>query len=234
MLIKPHLLLITLCALALIGCASQPTGKASTQDRKPTPIKPAKAAPAAATASAPAASPKVDRTVEAPPIEPTPTPLPQAELSDPLEDEIAKALANARENPVDEPAWQRVVFTALTFHGRLYKYGGTGGTTVDSEEGFDCSGFVRRVFAEAARLSLPRSAADQAKAGTNIDANELQAGDLVFYNTLKRPFSHVGIYVGEGRFIHSPSKGKRVEIVEMKDRYWQTRFNGARRMLPQG
>jgi cell wall-associated NlpC family hydrolase len=61
--------------------------------------------------------------------------------------------------------------------------------------------------------------------------SELQPGDLVFYNTLRRPFSHVGIYVSEGRFIHSPSKGKRVEIVEMSERYWSGRFNGAKRVL---
>ncbi len=126
-----------------------------------------------------------------------------------------------------EVPWQRVIFTALSYHGRLYRYGGRG----ENGTGFDCSGFVYRVFADAAKLLLPRSAAEQARKGAAIDVASLEPGDLVFYNTLKKPFSHVGIYIGEGRFIHSPSKGKSVEIVDMKDRYWVQRFNGARRLL---
>jgi cell wall-associated NlpC family hydrolase len=131
------------------------------------------------------------------------------------------------DNPIQEAPWQRVLFTAMSLHGRLYQFGGNG----LNGGGFDCSGFVRHVFMQAAELTLPRSAAEQAQQGTDVDATGLQPGDLVFYNTLRRPYSHVGIYIGEGRFIHSPSKGKSVEIVEMNERYWSGRFNGARRIL---
>ena len=65
----------------------------------------------------------------------------------------------------------------------------------------------------------------------HIEQDNLQPGDLVFYNTLKRSFSHVGLYLGDGRFVHAPSRGKTVEIVDMDDAYWHRRFNGARRLV---
>jgi cell wall-associated NlpC family hydrolase len=70
-----------------------------------------------------------------------------------------------------------------------------------------------------------------ARHGHRVAANQLRPGDLIFFNTLGTPFSHVGIYVGQGRFAHAPSTGGRVRIVEIKQRYWSTRFSGARRLL---
>lgn len=120
---------------------------------------------------------------------------------------------------------RNLVLHAMGFLGVDYKYGGN-----SPESGFDCSGLVNYVFSQALGLVLPRDTRSISHSGVEITRDELQPGDLVFFNTLRRPFSHVGIYLGEQRFIHSPSSGGQVEIVSMADRYWQQRFNGARRM----
>ena len=113
---------------------------------------------------------------------------------------------------------------ALSLIGIQYRYGGDTPLT-----GFDCSGFVRYVYHQIG-TALPRSASEISRFGKTVDRDELQPGDLVFFNTLRRPFSHVGIYLGEQRFIHAPSRGGNVEIVNMTERYWERRFNGARRL----
>jgi cell wall-associated NlpC family hydrolase len=119
-----------------------------------------------------------------------------------------------------------LVVNAMGFLGVPYKRGGTG------IAGFDCSGFVRAMYASTLGLVLPHNAKEQAAVTQTIDKDELQPGDLVFFNTLRRAFSHVGIYVGEGRFIHSPRAGGEVRIENMSDNYWRKRFNGARRVSP--
>ena len=135
---------------------------------------------------------------------------------------------------VDTPAVQdsqiaaplsQLVVHAMGFLGVPYRMGGHG-----FEEGVDCSAFVRIVYQDSLGLRLPRSAREQAEQTTPIDVAELQPGDLVFFNTLNRPFSHVGIYVGGGRFIHSPRSGAAVRVEDMGKPYWQTRFEGARRV----
>jgi cell wall-associated NlpC family hydrolase len=88
------------------------------------------------------------------------------------------------------------------------------------------------MYASTLGLVLPHNAKEQAAVTQTIDKDELQPGDLVFFNTLRRAFSHVGIYVGEGRFIHSPRAGGEVRIENMSDNYWRKRFNGARRVSP--
>ncbi len=118
-----------------------------------------------------------------------------------------------------------LVVTAMGFLGVPYKLGGN---TFDS--GFDCSGFVRAIYQQTAGLLLPRKAEQQAAATAQIDKADLQPGDLVFFNTLKRTFSHVGIYVGEGKFIHSPRPGSAVRVEDMQKTYWSSRFDGARRV----
>ena len=89
---------------------------------------------------------------------------------------------------------------------------------------------VQYVAKQALGIVLPRSSFDQGRAGQSVDKQDLQPGDLVFFNTMRAPFSHVGIYVGENRFIHAPSRGKTVEIVDFNNSYWQQRYNGARRL----
>jgi cell wall-associated NlpC family hydrolase len=122
-------------------------------------------------------------------------------------------------------AFQDVLISALSLSGTPYKFGG-----ISPETGFDCSGFVRYVFNQAANLTLPHGARAISQIGKSIPVDQLQPGDLVFFNTLKKAFSHVGIYIGDGRFIHAPSSGGGVHVVSMNDAYWAKRFDGARRL----
>jgi cell wall-associated NlpC family hydrolase len=89
------------------------------------------------------------------------------------------------------------------------------------------------MFEKSVGLVLPRRAEEQAKVTEEINRSDLKPGDLVFFNTMKRTFSHVGIYVGDGKFIHAPRPGKDVRIDDMREAYWQKRFNGARRVEPE-
>jgi cell wall-associated NlpC family hydrolase len=118
-----------------------------------------------------------------------------------------------------------LAFYALSLSGTPYKYGG-----ISPDTGFDCSGFVGHVFRHVLGISLPRSAHEIKHLGLAIKTNELRPGDLVFYNTLKRAFSHVGIYLGDDQFVHSPSRGGGVRVENMQENYWRKRFNGARRI----
>ncbi|MDP2170512.1 MAG: C40 family peptidase [Rhodocyclaceae bacterium] len=146
---------------------------------------------------------------EAPPLQPS------LSLSEPPPSVMARAV-DGMQNTLDQ---------ALELMGVRYKRGGN-----SPETGFDCSGFVRHVFNQSLGLSLPRSALAISQAAERIDKQELQPGDLVFFNTMRRAFSHVGIYLGEGQFVHSPRTGGRVRIENMGDRYWKHRFDGARRI----
>ncbi|CAN7422274.1 MULTISPECIES: C40 family peptidase [unclassified Acidovorax] len=118
-----------------------------------------------------------------------------------------------------------LVVNAMGFLGVPYKRGGN-----SAETGFDCSGFVRAMYEQTVGLLLPRRADQQAAATQVIDKKELQPGDLVFFNTMRRNFSHVGIYVGDNKFIHSPRSGSEIRVEDMGLAYWSRRFNGARRV----
>jgi cell wall-associated NlpC family hydrolase len=114
---------------------------------------------------------------------------------------------------------------AMTMVGIRYRYGGN-----TPESGLDCSGLVRYVFKQAWGAELPRTSEEISRVGTNVATSDLRPGDLVFYNTLRRGFSHVGIYLGDNKFIHSPSAGSSIRIESMDLSYWRKRFNGARRI----
>jgi cell wall-associated NlpC family hydrolase len=118
-----------------------------------------------------------------------------------------------------------MVLTAMNFIGARYQRGGV------DPEGFDCSGFTRHVVAQSLGVTLPRTAAEQAMAPgwQFVSSRHLEPGDLVFFNTLERSFSHVGLYIGEGRFIHAPRPGHRVRLEELHSSYWAPRFEGGRR-----
>jgi cell wall-associated NlpC family hydrolase len=116
---------------------------------------------------------------------------------------------------------------ALVAVGARYRYGGA-----SPETGFDCSGLVAHVYERAWGISLPRRAQEQRHVGHAVKRAELAPGDLVFYNTRQRPYSHVGIYLGGGNFVHAPRAGQRVRVESMNSRYWRARFNGARRLDP--
>jgi cell wall-associated NlpC family hydrolase len=151
---------------------------------------------------------------------------------------VAALPLHARAEPwIQERNSAMATLTELTSHasqlaaqavgmlGIHYKFGG-----VTPENGLDCSGLVRYVFKEAWGKDLPRTSAEISQVGQHIEPSDLRPGDLVFYNTLKRGFSHVGIYLGDNKFIHSPSAGGEVRIESMDISYWKRRFNGARRI----
>ena len=119
-----------------------------------------------------------------------------------------------------------LVVTAMGFLGVPYRRGGN-----SIETGFDCSGFVKAIYEQTVGLILPRRANEQAAATQKIERHDLQPGDLVFFNTLRRTFSHVGIYIGDNKFIHSPKPGAQVRVEDMGIPYWSSRFDGARRVL---
>ena len=119
-----------------------------------------------------------------------------------------------------------VVVRALTLINAPYRYGGS-----SPGEGFDCSGLVRHVFQSVGAPQLPRRSEDIRKLGEPITRAQLEPGDLVFFNTLSRAYSHVAIYIGDGRFVHAPARAGRVRIEALDDRYWRARFDGARRFI---
>jgi cell wall-associated NlpC family hydrolase len=132
----------------------------------------------------------------------------------------SRLLASVRDTASD------LVLSAMNFLGVRYTRGGN-----SVENGFDCSGFTRHIFEMSVGLVLPRRADEQARDRSllSIRKEELKPGDLVFFNTMRRTFSHVGIYVGEGKFIHAPRTGSAVRVEDMRDAYWAKRFTGARR-----
>ena len=157
--------------------------------------------------------------------------VPCAALATPADDDMGRFMADkglldrleqVRTRVADKAS--ELVFNAMGFLGVPYRRGG------NTAEGFDCSGFVRAMYEQTMGHVLPRRANEQAAATQTVDRKELQPGDLVFFNTMRQAFSHVGIYVGEGKFIHSPKPGAQVRVEDMRVSYWAHRFDGARRV----
>ena len=120
---------------------------------------------------------------------------------------------------------QNAIDQAMNLLGIRYRRGGS-----SPEAGFDCSGFVSHVFQEGLGLVLPHSSKEMSKSGDAISRDDLRPGDLVFFNTMRTAFSHVGIYLGDNQFVHAPRSGGRVRIDDLRGSYWMKRFNGARRI----
>ncbi len=120
---------------------------------------------------------------------------------------------------------ETLINNAMQLIGVRYRWGGN-----SPQSGLDCSGFVRYVFNDTFGFLLPRKSAQMSKVGLEIGKDELRPGDLVFFNTMRHAFSHVGIYVGNNKFIHAPSKGKSIRVDDMTKVYWEKRYNGARRL----
>jgi len=119
---------------------------------------------------------------------------------------------------------------AVSLVGSPYRLGGSA-----PDSGLDCSGFVGHVFRQTTGIQLPRDSRAISEATRPLAPAELQPGDLVFFNTLNRAFSHVGIYLGEDRFVHAASsRTGAVTVSSLGDRYWRERFDGARRVVPAG
>ena len=120
---------------------------------------------------------------------------------------------------------QDLTSTALDLIGIRYQWGGS-----TPQTGLDCSGLVRFVFQQVTGVTLPRTARDMSRLGEQVAPTELQPGDLVFFNTQRFAFSHVGIYLGDNRFVHAPRRGREVEVATLDSNFWHSRFNGARRL----
>lgn len=120
---------------------------------------------------------------------------------------------------------ESLIDNAMQLIGVRYRWGGN-----TPQSGLDCSGFVRYVFNDTFGFLLPRKSSQMSKVGLVVGKEELRPGDLVFFNTMRHAFSHVGIYVGDNKFIHAPSKGKSIRVDDMTKVYWEKRYNGARRM----
>ncbi|ABF09021.1 cell wall-associated NlpC family hydrolase [Cupriavidus metallidurans] len=118
-----------------------------------------------------------------------------------------------------------LVMNALGLIGVRYRFGGN-----SPESGLDCSGFVRYVFNDTFGFMLPRRSVEMSQVGATVAANDLRPGDLVFFNTMRHTFSHVGIYIGDNKFVHAPSTGSKIRVDDMRAAYWVTRYNGARRI----
>lgn len=130
-----------------------------------------------------------------------------------------KLLSNVTDKASD------VVLGALNYIGVRYKYGGN-----SPDSGLDCSAFVRYVFQDTLKLMLPRTAAEMSQVGESIAKTDLKPGDLVFFNTMRRSFSHVGIYIGGDKFVHAPATGGKIRVEDLRESYWSARYNGARRV----
>ena len=117
-----------------------------------------------------------------------------------------------------------LISNAMGFIGVAYRFGGT------SPTGFDCSGFMQYVFRKAFAVNLPRTSAAQAAVGSYVSRSELRPGDMVFFRTHSSRISHVGMYIGNDRFIHAPRTGKRIEITSLSSKYWNARYATARRV----
>ncbi|CAB3963180.1 peptidase P60 [Burkholderia cenocepacia] len=118
-----------------------------------------------------------------------------------------------------------VVVGALNMIGVRYRWGGN-----SPDSGLDCSGFVRYVFQDTLGMSLPRRAEEMSRVGEKVSMSNLKPGDLVFFNTMRRTFSHVGIYIGDNKFVHSLSTGSTIRVDDLDSGYWEKRFTGARRL----
>lgn len=139
---------------------------------------------------------------------------------------VPPAALPATPQPVPQAgARSEALIQAIVALGSDYRYGGA-----SHAQGFDCSGLVAHVYRTALGVALPRTVLGQSTSGESVALADLAPGDLVFYNTLNRPWSHVGIYLGDGKFIHAPKTGAQVRTENMRNRYWERRFNGARRI----
>jgi cell wall-associated NlpC family hydrolase len=116
-----------------------------------------------------------------------------------------------------------IVMYALGLMDIDYRFGGD-----NPESGLDCSGMVSYIYNNAVGIRLPHNAYEIARLGREITETELQPGDLVFFNTLNRPYSHVGIYIGNGRFIHAPSTNGKIRVSSLKNSYYAKHYEGAR------
>ncbi len=138
------------------------------------------------------------------------------------------SLSQQTQGAINEHTREALVTLSMELLDTTYRYGGNSPLS-----GLDCSGLVRFVYEQAAGLNLPRSSREMAHTGERVDTKALLPGDLLFFARPRRPVSHVGIYIGDGMFIHAASKSKKVKISDLDQRYYLSRLVGARRYLPE-
>ncbi len=134
-----------------------------------------------------------------------------------------------RIDPAAPALAEEVVLSALSLLGVPYRWGGS-----NPSEGLDCSGLVQWVYRGSANLLLPRRSDEMMARGQPVPPELLRSGDLVFFNTMQRTGSHVGIYIGQGRFVHAPNSRGVVRIESLDQGYWASRYDGARRLIDEG
>lgn len=125
-----------------------------------------------------------------------------------------------------QQAISEITSRSVLLLGTPYRLGG-----MSPAEGFDCSGLIAHVVQDAFRLRFPRTTEEQSLVGRPVSRNAIEPGDLVFFNTLGRPNSHVGVYLGDRRFLHAPNRRGVVRIESMDHSYWSKRFDQARRVI---
>lgn len=140
-------------------------------------------------------------------------------------EEAEPAAATAPDIRPTDPA-SNVALQALAYLGTPYRTGG-----LSPQTGFDCSGLVAYAYRQGAGLALPRNTFELSHLGQAVARSALRPGDLVFYNTQRRDYSHVGIYLGEDRFVHAPATGGEVRVENLDSGYWVRRYSGARRVI---
>ncbi|MDO4433714.1 MAG: C40 family peptidase [Alysiella sp.] len=133
-------------------------------------------------------------------------------------------IASSSNTPIAKKDADELLSSAMGFLGVAYRFGGT------SPTGFDCSGFMQYIFRKTFAVNLPRTSAEQAQMGVQVNRADLQPGDMVFFRTSGNRISHVGMYVGNNRFIHAPRTGKNIEITSLSHQYWNSRYVTARRV----
>lgn len=143
--------------------------------------------------------------------------------SQPLRHDAPVTTTSAVSN--DEAQMSNMAIYAMSLYDTPYQYGGK-----SRVNGFDCSGFVQYVFQNSLGLQLPRTSAEMGRMGRALEPNQLKPGDLVFFNTTRNANSHVGIFIGDNRFVHSPKTGKAIMITSLSEKYWSSHYNGARRI----
>jgi cell wall-associated NlpC family hydrolase len=157
------------------------------------------------------------------------SPVARADEVQPLDSPAPAPSVVSNATQVANGAWQAaqdLTARALGLLGIRYKWGGA-----TPQTGLDCSGLVQFVFQEVTGVTLPRSARELSRIGDKVALADLKAGDLVFFNTRRFAYSHVGIYLGDNRFIHAPRRGREVEIATIDGAYWARHFDGARRLM---
>ena len=136
-----------------------------------------------------------------------------------------QAAARTDSRDISRNEADNLIGSAMGLLGVAYRYGGTSANT-----GFDCSGFMQHIFRRSMQINLPRTSAEQARMGEPVSRSDLQPGDMVFFNTAGRRISHVGLYIGNNRFIHAPRTGKNIEITSLSNKYWNSKYVTARRV----